>query len=150
MSNINLTTAVKTVVAKAAVAAGSTDITDASVIDTQGYEGVRFIFLFGTLTAGTVTSVAVAGKDTNSPTAGTDDLAGTGIAVPDTESGKAFIVDIGKPTKRYLRPHVKRATQNAVLSGIIAEMYDPRERPVTKDATVSAQEIHASPAVGTA
>lgn len=150
MSIINLTTAVKTVVAKGAVAAGSTDITDATVIDTQGYEGCRFIFLFGALTAGTVTSVAVAGKDANDPAAGTDDLAGTGIAVADTESGKAFIVDIGKPTKRYLRPFVKRATQNAVLSGIIAELYDPRQKPVTKDATVSAQEIHASPAVGVA
>lgn len=147
---MNLTSDIKTVVAKAAVAAGSTDITDATVIDTAGYEGVRFIFLFGTLTSGTITSVGVAGKDENTPAAGTDDLEGTKITVADTESGKAFIVDIAKPTKRYLRPFVKCATQNAVLNGIIAELYSPRGKPATKDATVSAQEIHASPAKGTA
>lgn len=147
---MNITSDIKTVHAKAAVAAGSTNITDATVIDMAGYEGVRFIYLFGAVTAGSVSSVGVAGKDTNDPTPGTDDLAGSGISVTADTTSSAYIVEIAKPTQRYLRPFVNRATQNAVLSGIVAELYSARQKPVAKDATISAQEIHASPAKGTA
>lgn len=147
---MQMTAEVKTILAKTAVAAGATDITDAAVADTEGFEGVRFIFSFGAITAGAATSVAVAALDTSSPTPGTDDVAGSSITVPDTADDKLFIIDIHKPARRYNRPFVKRATQNAVLNSIVTELYGPRKSPVAKDASVSAQELSVSPANGVA
>lgn len=147
---MQLNNCTKSILAKTAVAAGSTDITDATAIDTQGYGGVRFTFLIGTMTGGTVVSVAAAGKATNAPTPGTDDLAGSKIAVADTQSDKIVCLDIYRPQQRYVRPFVKRATQNCVINGIIAELYDPIKLPTDTDASLSGQETWSSPAVGTA
>lgn len=148
---MQLTNTLKTVLCKTAVAAGATDITDATAIDTAGYEGVRFIFAFGAITAGAATSVAAASLDTSSPTAGTDDLLGSKITVADTDDDKLVILDIRRPRLRYVRPFVKRATQNAVLNCIIAELYGHSGLyPIAKDATVTAQELHVSIAQGTA
>jgi len=146
-----MTNRVKTTLCKTAVAAGATDITDATVIDMLGFEGVRFIFAFGAITAGAATSVAAASLDTSSPTPGTDDLAGSKITVADTDDDKIFILDIYKPRLRYIRPFVKRATQNAVVNCIIAEQYGKKGfQPITADSTVAGQEKHVSPANGTA
>ena len=141
---------VKNLHSKNAVAAGATDITDATVIDMANYEGVRFIFAFGAITSGAATSVGAAALDTSSPTPGTDDLEGSKITVADTADDTIFILDINRPRQRYVRPFVKRATQNAVVNSIIAELYGPRVKPVTKDTTVTSQELHVSPANGTA
>lgn len=140
----------KRIMCKTAVAAGTTDITDATVVDTQGFSGCMFIFHFGTITSGAVTSVAVAGLDTSSPTASTDDLAGTGITVADTGDDTIYTQDIYRPTTRYLRPWVNRGTQNAVLNSIIAILYDPMEIPVTADSSESSSELTVSPVAGTA
>jgi hypothetical protein len=147
---MQLTNKVKTILCKTAVAAGSSDITDATAVDMAGYEGVRFIFAFGTITAGAVTSVAAAGLATSSPTPGTDDLLGTKITVADTDDDKLVILDIHRPIQRYVRPFVKRATQNAVVNCIIAELYGSETMPVAKDATVTAQELHVAEPAGTA
>lgn len=147
---MQLTPNIKTTLCKSAVAAGSTDITDATVVDMQNWEGVRFIYSFGAITGSAATSVAVAGKASNAPTPGTDDLEGSKITVADTYDDNVVIVDIYQPQQRYLRPFVKRATQNAVLNCIIAEQYGPRKVPVTQDATVAATNLKVAPAIGTA
>jgi hypothetical protein len=147
---MQLTPNVLTVLCKTAVAAGSTDITDATVVDTSGYTGVRFIFAFGTITSGAATSVAAAGKATNTPTPGTDDIAGSKITVVDTADDTIFVLDINKPLQRYIRPFVKRATQNAVVNSIVAELYGPIKGPVTADASVTSQNLLVGPANGTA
>ena len=148
---MQLTNAIKTILAKTAVAAGATDITDATAIDTAGYDGVRFIYSFGAITAGAATSVAAASLATSSPTPGTDDIAGSSITVADTADNTIFIIDVYKPRLRYVRPFVKRATQNAVLNSIVAELYQHTGlQPIAKDATVTAQELSVSPANGTA
>lgn len=146
----HLSNDVETILCKTAVAAGSSDVTDATVVDTANCEGVRFIFSFGAITGSAVTSVGVAGKASNSPTPGTDDLAGSKITVADTDDDKIFIVDVYRPQQRYLRPFVKRATQNAVVNCIVAERYGVRKSPVSAHSTVAGQELHISPAVGTA
>jgi len=148
---MQLTNETKAILAKTAVAAGATDITDATAVDTQGFNGVRFTFAFGAIVAGAVTSVAAAGAATSSPTPGTDDLAGTKITVADTDDDKIVVLDIYRPAQRYIRPFVKRATQNATVNAILAELYgSARKEPVAKDTTVASQELHVSPAVGTA
>lgn len=145
-----LSNVVKSILCKTAVAAGATDITDATAVDTQGFEGVRFHFLIGTMTSGTVTSVAAASKASSAPTPGTDDLAGSKQTIADTESNKIVTLDVFRPALRYVRPFVKRATQNCVINGIIAELYGPIKSPVDTDASLSAQKLQISPAIGTA
>lgn len=149
----HLTNKVKTIRVHAPVAAGATDITDSAVIDMQGYEGVRFIVGFGAITAGAATSVkaqqATAKTSDTALTSGAD-LLGSSIAVADSDDSKLVISDILRPRERYVQVHVLRATQNAVVDLIIAELYGARKLPVAKDTTVASQETHASPAEGTA
>lgn len=150
---MQLTNEVKTIVAHAPVAAGATDVTDATVIDMQNFEGCRFIVVFGALTAGAVTGIRVqqaAAKTSDTALTSGADLEGSAVSIADSEDGKALIVDVYKPRERYLQVQIDRATQNAVVEAVIAEQYGPRKHPVTKDATVASQEVHISPAEGTA
>ncbi len=146
-----LTRVVKTILCKNSVVAGSTDITDASVVDTAGYDGVRFLFGFGAITSGAATSTGVTGSASNAGTPGTDDLAGSKITVLDTDDNTICITEITNPAYRYMRPFVKRATQNAVVDFIIAELFmHAGKNPITQDATVSHVEYFNAPAQGTA
>jgi hypothetical protein len=143
------TNKVKTIRVLNAVAAGTTD-QNSSVVDTAGYEAVRFVALFGALTASQVTSVKV---QQGALSDGSDmaDLEGTSTGpLADADSNKALIVEVVRPRERYVRLVVDRGTANAVIDGVIAELYQPRVMPITQDTTVSAAEKHASPAEGTA
>lgn len=149
----SLTNKVKTIRLHDAVAAGTTDVTDCTVVDMQGYEGVRFLVGFGAITAGAVTSIKVqeaAAKTSATALTSGQDIGGSGITVADSEGSKLVISDIVRPQKRYVQPYIDRGTQNAVVEFVLAELYGARKLPVTQDATVSHSEIAASPAEGTA
>jgi len=132
-----------------AVAAG-TDDQNSSVVDTQGYQGVKFYTAFGTITAGAVTSVKLQqGAQPN----GSDmaDLEGTAISVADDDDNQVVVHDIYRPQKRYVRAVVDRGTQNAAIDGIIAVLYGPMAMPTSDDSgTVVGRETYASPDEGTA
>lgn len=149
----HLTNKVKTIRVHAPAAAGATDITDCAVVDTAGYEGVRFIVGFGAITSGAVTSVkvqqAAAITSATALTSGAD-LEGTSDAVLDTDDNKLVISDIIRPRERYVQVHILRATQNSVVDLVIAELYGASKLPITQDATVAQNEQHTSPAEGTA
>lgn len=148
-----LTNKVSTQISNLAAAAGSADITDGFVIDTAGYEGCRFIVQFGTITAGAATSLKVqqaAVKATSTSLTSGADLLGSGVTVGDADDNKLFIIDVYRPRERYLQLHLLRATQNAVLNFAIAELYNARVLPVVQHADVDSQELHVSPAEGTA
>lgn len=150
---MQLTNEVETQIVHAPVAAGSADVIDCDVIDMQDFEGCRFIVGFGTITAGAVTGIRVqqaAAKTSDTALTSGADLAGTAIVVADTDDNKAVIVDVYKPQERYLQLVIDRATQNAVVDFALAEKYGAKKRPVTKHADIATQEIHISPAEGTA
>lgn len=150
---MQLTRKTQTQIAHAPVGAGSADVTDCYVIDMQGYEGCRFVVGFGTITSGAATSIkaqqAAAKTSATALTSG-QDLAGTGITVADDGDNKLYILDIYKPQKRYLQLRILRATQNSVVDFAIAELYGARKLPVSAHADVGSQELHVSPAEGTA
>lgn len=149
----SLTNKVKTIRLHDAVAAGTSDVTDCSVVDMQGYSGVRFLVGFGAITSGAVTSIKVqeaAAKTSATALTSGQDIAGSGITVADTDDNTVVISDIIRPQKRYLQPYIDRGTQNAVVDFVLAELYGPMKLPVTQDATVSHSEVAASPAEGTA
>lgn len=133
-----------------AVAAGTSDQTS-SAIDMQGFEGVIFYFMFGTITGSAVTGVRVQQSSDDGVADAYTDLLGSAVAVPDSRSNDMVVVDILRPRERYLKAVIDRATQNAVIDGIVAVQYGPRVKPTTDDsATVIGREVHASPAEGTA
>lgn len=119
-----------------AVAAGASS-QNGSVIDMAGFDAVRFIALFGALTADQVTRLKVQhGDEAN----GGDmaDIAGA-ITEPleDADSDKVLIVDVSRPMKRYVRAVVVRGTANAVIDGVIAEQYRARTLPTVQSGSVT-------------
>lgn len=149
----NLTNKIQTIIAHAPVAAGTSNITDCVVIDTQGYEGLRFIVGFGTITSSAVTSLKAQQSEVKaSATSLTNgaDLAGTGITVADTDDNKIFIMDIYRPAERYVQLFINRGIANAVVDFAIAELYGARKLPVPASSDVAQQELNVSPAEGTA
>lgn len=132
-----------------AVAAGS-DAQYTSIIDTQNFESCTFLASFGTITSGAVTSVSIQQDDANA-TAGMTDLLGSGYTVADTNDDMGVIVEVIKPTKRYLRLKISRATQNAVINCVWAIQTGARLTATTHDSTtVIGSEQTFSPAEGTA
>lgn len=138
----------KTVRALNGVAAGTTAQTS-SAIDTQGYEGVKLYSLFGAITSGAATSVKVQQCDTSGGTYA--DLEGTSVTVADDDDNQVVVHDIYRPRERFLKVVISRATQNAVIDGVVAVLYGAAKQPTTDDATtVVGRETHVSPAEGTA
>lgn len=147
---MNSATREKVIRVKNAVAAGQTNQTS-SVIDTQGYEGVKVYTAFGAITAGAATSVKIQQSSDDGAVDTYADLAGTSVTVADDDDNQVVVHDIYRPRERYLKAVVLRATQDSVLDGIVAVLYGPREMPTSDDsATVVARETHVSPAEGTA
>lgn len=144
----NLTYSSRTIRVLNAVAAGTSDQNSAAV-DTLGFAGVRFVALFGTLTATQVTSIYAEYSDDG--TTGWTEIAGSRVGpLADADSNKALVLDVYRPQKRYVRCVVDRGTANAVIDGVIAELYLPADAPVTRHSSVAAQEVHNAPHAGTA
>ena len=143
------TNVTKVIRVKNAVAAGTSN-QSTTAVDTAGYQGCRFIAAFGTLTATAVTSVKVTQADDSGISVNAEDLAGSGISLtPSTDDNKVVIVDVYRPSRRYLQLTILRGTANAVIDGVVAELYEGRLSPIAKDTTVKGQVLLASPAAGT-
>lgn len=128
-------------------AAGTDDI-EGTVLDMQGFQGVQMYARFGAITASAVTSVKAQQGDESD---GSDmaDLEGTAQTVAVADAGEAFIIDLYKPTKRYVRLYVDRGTANAVVAEAHYVQYEPTTIPPSATTGFN-QESHVSPAEGTA
>lgn len=135
-----LTNMVKTIRIENAAAAGTSNI-DGDTIDTQGYDGIRCIALLGALTATQTTKlIAMQGDLAN----GSDATAITGAetAVPaDDDDNRCLILDVIQPRKRYVTFRLVRGVANAVLDGMVVELYKGRVYPAIQDATIAEQAI---------
>lgn len=133
-----------------AVAAG-TSVQTSSAVDLAGFEGVRFIVSLGVGSASSVGQV----KASQCATSGgsyADILGSLGTAfTATTDDNKVWVLDIYRPTKRFVKCIVNRATGNTVIDGVVAELYGPRTQATTDDsATVLGHKQLVSPAEGTA
>lgn len=137
----NLLLSTKVTRVKAAVAAGTTDVTS-DAIDMEGFDAALFTVLFGTLTAGQVTSLLVQGSTDSAFTSPQALVGAVSIAFADTDDDKVAMIEVQKvPDYRYLRIVVDRGTANAVVDGILAMQYSARKQPTTHDATTVADAI---------
>ncbi|WP_020475253.1 hypothetical protein [Zavarzinella formosa] len=139
MDNTELSSCVRFERALAGAAAGSTALTGLT-IDTQGAERVCFVLVLGDGTS-TGTVVMKAQSDTDSAAGTMVDIAGatTATATSDGTStdNKLMILDIIKPTKRYVRVIVTRAVANHVVESVVAAVYCNRDEPVTQTNSLS-------------
>ena len=134
-------------VAASARAAGQTAINGA-MVDMQGYEGVVAVVEMGTIAATAVTSIKWQQSDTTT-SADFSDLEGTGIAIAADDDDEIFVSELYKPTKRYVRIVVARATANAAVRAATYIQYKARSAPVTQGTDVTT-ELSVGPTEGTA
>jgi hypothetical protein len=133
-----------------AVAAGTSDQTS-SAVDMVGYDSVMFVALLGTLTATQATSMKIQQSSDDGSSDSYGDLTGTDSGnMADDDDNQMIIIDVHKPSKRYLKAILLRETANAVIDGIIAIKYNARSVPITQGSTVFNTERFLSPAEGTA
>lgn len=130
--------------------AGTSTITPSAGIDMQGFNACAFLVLLGTVTATGVPSVKVQQSSDDGATDGYSDLEGSAFAVTDADDDEIIAVEILRPTKRYLKLILLRTTANCVLDGILALLSGAQSVPVTQPETINGNEVHVSPAEGTA
>jgi len=147
----------RSVVVNTGTAAGTTSINcpSSSGVDMSqdgGYHGIRFWALIGTLSATQVTKIKLQGSPdgVDYTTLGGDLLASASPAMADADSNKLLIADCYRPIHRYMRAVIVRGTANAVITGVVAELYDPIKEPTSADTSVSATSSTISPPLGTA
>lgn len=138
----------KWMVVEAAAAAGQTELVS-DVVDMQGFDSVCFVALMGdvsdtsvlTLTAKTNTADSV-----SSPTPTTLADTATFTAGASDADSKILMLDLNKVRDRYVFLSLTRTTANAVVGGVIAILYNAKNRPTTQDATVIASTFSNDPA----
>lgn len=128
--------------------AGAADI-NAGTVDMSGYEGVTLIVEFGAIVANAVVSVKWQQGD-ESDASDMTDLAGTSISVADDDDDKILVSELYRPTKRYVRAVISRATQNATLRTALYVRSQPMREPTVTGDDVQHRELYAGPAEGSA
>ena len=129
----------KVILVSTGATAGTSDV-DSDIVDATGYQLVSFIAVLGAVTDDSVLSIEVQDNTVNSGTGMTKiDSTKTTDVTAATSSDKLLITEVYRPVKRYLRAHIERNTQNAVIDSIVAILSNPRGLPTTADATVLAQ-----------
>lgn len=109
--------------------AAATDL-EGATLDMAGYDGVLVSVVMGAITANAVTGIVMQQSD-NSDMSSPETLEAPAHTVADDDDNQMFVLDLFKPTKRYVRVHVDRATQNAVVSGATYTQYGGRTYPIT-------------------
>lgn len=136
----------KLVVCKTEVAAGTTAIEDAAIVDMQGFESVAFIAVLGADTSSTATVAlsAMAGNDAALADGVEKAAVASYTASSDTDAdGKAIVLDVIKPGARYVRPKIARSTANSEILAVVAVLYGAHGIPaVAGDALASAVSVN--------
>lgn len=121
--------------------------TKGTILDMAGYESVMFIAAMGNVLDTSAVALRVAGSATND-TATMALLTGSagGTASATSYDDKLVVLDVEKPTYRYLEVQLFHVTADAPFDGVIAIQYGARSMPVTQGSTVVASASLASPA----
>ncbi len=128
-------------------ASGTADRNGAT-IDAARFHGICFIVKFATIAAGATTNIKAQHGDASNLSDAAD-IAGTAQSIAATDDNKVFVIDIKKPTKRYLRLVIDKDTTNATGESAVGLLYGADIKPVSDDADVTGEQFVA-PASGTA
>jgi hypothetical protein len=132
------------------VAAGTTD-QKCDGVDRQGFEGVRFTVSWGAISATAVARCKVQQSDDDVDGHYTDLASSfTTALTATTDDNKITVVDVYKPTKRWIRLYVDRGTANAEIDSVTADAYGCTLEAVTQPSKVTELKTLIGPAEGTA
>lgn len=131
---MNLSKNVTITMVQAPLADGQTD-PDSAAVDMQGFEGVMFVGIVGTVT-GSGTAALKASQSSDNVTF--NDLAGAVVTGAAGGSDKFFVLDVYRPLDRYVRTTLTRAVANSIYGGTIAIQYGAHKKPTTHDAATLA------------
>lgn len=141
----SLLTDCKIVSIEDSVAAGKAT-TVGEIVDIKGFESACFIYKLGAVTNGAAVTLKIyQGDKANLSDAAELEGASAVIAVAASDNEQVLAVDVVKPRKRYLRPTIVTATQNAEIDSAICILYNPDVKPVVQPATVDASTLVISP-----
>lgn len=117
-----------------------------NVIDMQGFAGVMFVAVLGTVTQGSQVTLQ-AQEDIVNPMTNAKNLDGAAanFTAGAADSNKALLVDVYRPKSRYLQAVLTPAAQNAEIGAVIAVQYQSSAKPTTIDASVIASALAVSP-----
>lgn len=122
-----------------AATAGVDDLTT-DVLDMSGFDSVAFIAILGDVTSGSAIELQVFGNTANSDSSPTPvELTADNVkftAGASDADNKLLIVDVHRPSYRYVFGKLVIDTQNAVVDGIIAVQYNAKSLPVTQPSSV--------------
>jgi hypothetical protein len=120
-------------------AAAQTEVVS-DVLDMAGYDSVMIIATLGDVTSTSVLTLTVkenTANSTSSPTPSTvTDATCTFTAGATDADNKLMIVDVIRPSKRYVFASLTRTTANAVVDSITAIQYNSRSVDVSQGSTV--------------
>ena len=131
------------------VAASDSIDSNSDILDMSGFEGVVFVAVITDSVATGVATLTAQGSTANSDgaMAGLTGAAATATCVVNDDlNDKILIVDVYRPTKRYIQATLTSATANIAYGNTIAIQYGPREKPITDAASVSQSTAVQSPA----
>ena len=143
---MNLSSNVKSIVVLQAAAA-SQGTKKGIILDMQGIQGVQFVAVLTSAVDTSVVKLRVAQSDTNT-TGSMAVLTGSvdaPIALANNLTGKAIVLDVYKPLKRYIEPQLVITEANAVVSCVIAIMYESKLSPQELDDSVLSEALLISP-----
>lgn len=129
--------------------ASGTASRNGATLDMAGYESVLGIVTFATIASSAVGDAHwEQGDESNLSDAA--DLAGTAIVTADDDDNQRFLMDLVKPTKRYVRLVVTKDASNACAESANYLQYGAADLPIDNtDAGEVETELHVSPAEGT-
>lgn len=120
-----------------AAQADGTGTQSGDILDMSGFEGVLFIAKFDDVDTTAVITLQAQQNTINSATGmATITETATFTAGASDADDDLLVLDIHKPTKRYIRPQVVIATANATTACVIAIQYGPSKSPITQGSTV--------------
>ena len=123
-------------------------------LDMAGFDAVQMIVKFAEVGADAVTSIKAQQSSDDGSADAYSDLEGTGQTIAHNDDNQIFIIDLVRPTKRYVRVVIDKdaggATHVTDEMALYAQ-YAARSLPVTQTvADEVTYELHVSPAEGTA
>lgn len=118
-------------VVKGAEAAAQTAISDAAIVDLQGFDSVLLIAVVGSAAANAVTTLKAYCGDNSALSDGAykDTNAAHKASSTTSDANKALVLDLVRPGCRYVRADVTRSGADVALSGIVAIRYNAKSRP---------------------
>ncbi len=127
----NLLKAVSPSRIKTSVSAGKNDTVTSTAIDTIDFGAALFRVTFGAIVSGGTGTVKLQHSSDNGSSDAFADIAGSGYAYTDADATKMVLIDVDRPTKRYIQVVVVRNNdQNATIDSIDATLYQPTYTPI--------------------